>query len=291
MMRKSLIIVIFSLLAVVFLFSCEDLPPDKYVPKYYVEALLIVDKPIENIIIQQSQPVKDSFDYKGSLISDANVKITDDEGNEYVLEFRDTLKPGFYYPDTTVLVKPQKKYYLEITLPDGSIATGNTMTPRRFDWITPPKDTIQYPQDTLNLPAVDSIKFKWENVSPALGYLLTVTCLDTTGYGKYLTPPTEEKNRRIERPWDDESDEYRDVANWIGPIPNNEVPVVWNGLKWYGLHNISLYVPDINFIRWFLQYQRSIFHESILTSVDGAIGVFGSASVLSKRAFVKKNQP
>lgn len=289
---KYIISFLITFAALLFISGCEDLPPDKYIPETYVEAYLIVDEPIENIIVMTSQPLSSSFTYDESLVSDAEVRITDENNTEYILEFRDSNEVGYYLPDTTVLVQPETEYTLEITLGDGTVITGETTTPARFDWIRPPKDIIQYPKDTLSLPEVDSLEIEWENASGAIWYLLRIRCADTLDYGIYLdNVSNDELNRRIERPWSRRERFYNDVSRWVGAIPNNKTPLVWTTLKWFGRTEVSVYAPDFNFLQWFIHYQRTGIYEPILGSVEGGIGVFGSASVIRKESFVLKNQP
>jgi hypothetical protein len=281
-----------SLLLIFFLISCQDAPPTNYVPQVYVQAYLIVDEPIRNLILMQSQPTNVTFNPDSSLIRDALVRIKEDNINEYVLSFRDSGDKGYYLQDSTYLIKPQTNYYLDITLKDGTHITGQTQTPGRFKWNKPLKDTVYYPTDTLKLPAVDSLKFSWEKAPGIFGwYLISVTCLDTLGYGKYLNPVTDENNRRIYKPHEEYSADYTDITRWTGPIPNTETSFVWTVLRWYGSTQVSIYAPDYNMLRWFIQYQRSGFIDERLKSVNGALGVFGSASIIKKNTFIMKNQP
>ncbi len=271
--------------------SCEDAPPSEYIPKIFVEAYLIVGEPIQNIIIMSTQPVQDSFKYSNSLIRDAVVLIKEESGAEYLLEFKNDSLPGYYYPDTSIKIKSKTNYYLTAKLKDGTIITAQTKTPALLTWKVELKGIIRYPKDTLKLPNEDSLKFSWKSDDGQYFYLIRVKCLDTLEYGIYLTPPTEEKNRRIYRPWEENVPFYNDVTRWGGPIPNTESNVVWNAIKWYGLNEVSVIAPDPNFLAWFINYQRSGKYESVLNnSVQGALGVFGSASVLSKNTFVFKNQ-
>lgn len=291
-MKKNILLIILTL---IFLNSCEDLPPDVYFPRTFVEGYLIVDEPINGIIVMRSMPVLDSFNYRQSLITDANVQITElsgDNGNlKYQLIFRDEPNQGYYYPDTTLKVKPKTKYRLEITLKTGEIITGETTTPERMQWKIPPRDTLYYPKDTINLPSPDSLKISWQPAPNIFFHLIRIRCLDTLNYGKYLNPPTDELNRRITRPWERNVRFYNDVTRWVGPLPASESPVVWTALKWYGLNEITIYAPDYNFLRWFIHNQRRSQYEPLLSSVDGAMGVFGSASSIKKVAFIVKNQP
>ncbi len=287
--------IFFVILAIIFLNSCEDLPPDLYIPQIFVEGYLIVDEPINGIILLRSMPVLDSFNYQQSLVKDANIRITELSGNNgnfsYQLIYSDEPLLGYHYPDTSVKIKPNTTYKLEITLNNGDRITGETTTPERLKWKIPPRDTLYYPKDTINLPSPDSLKISWQPAAGIFFHLIRIRCLDTLNYGKYLNPPTDELNRRISRPWENNVRLYNDVTRWAGPLPATESPVVWTALKWYGLNEITIYAPDYNFLRWFLHNQRRSQYEPRLSSVDGAMGVFGSASAIKKVVFIIKNQP
>jgi len=285
-MIKFIYIILTASITLIAMTSCEDLPPDIYDKRAYVEAYLIVDKPIDEIKIMFTQSLSDSFDYEKSYIRDADVFIkynsqkiklvTDAEGER-----------GYYYPDTNIKVLPETKYELEIILKDGSVLTAETFTPKPFKWITPPPAYLYYPKDTVDLSdATDTIKISWERNPSALYYFIRIASLDTLNYGKYLSPPTEDLNRRVYKPFaNPENPGYNRTQNW-GFVPLPETPVVWSTFKWYGSHRISILTPDYNFIKWSLQYFRSGSYDPLLSNIEGGIGCFGSASEIDADVFL-----
>lgn len=266
--------------------SCEDEAPTNYTPSYFVEALLIVDAPITDIRVLVSQPLSDSFNYNNSIVRNAKVQILEGD-NVYDLTISSNDSDGYYYPDVTYKVKPNTNYKLKIILDNNQEISGETTTPSQFKWISQPDYYIQYPIDTVNLPSPFSIQ--WELVNNVLYYVLSIRCLDTLEYGKYLNPPTEEKNRRVFRPWDMNESFYRELSYWV-IVPSSKVPVVWTVFKWFGLHEVTIYAPDYNFLRWNVQAMSSEINP-LLTSVEGAFGYFGSASVIRDTSVILKNQP
>ncbi len=292
--RTNLMLIFFKYIIPVtfltfFISSCEDPLPSDYIPETVVEAVLIVDKPIENIIVMRSQPLNKPFDYNASLIDDAEVIIRT-EGKEYNLVFRSNNNPGYYFPDTTEKVKSETTYTLEIKLKDGSLITGKTTTPKKTNWIYTPGTVIYYPKDTLKLAPVDSLRIEYAPVDNNMFYILSVVCRDTLDYGKYLTPATDEKNRRIIRPWNEDNETFfYDLSTWYF-LPTTKTPIVWTVFKWFGKHTVNIYVPDQNYLNWFLQHVIKGSYDPLLSSVDGAIGVFGSASQISHDFFLIKNQ-
>jgi hypothetical protein len=265
------------------LFSCEDPVPTDYIEEKFVEAYLIVNEPIRDIAVMKTQPLNSVFNYDSSFVGNLDVYIIEGE-NRMKLEFNGK---SYYYPDTTYLVKPQTKYFLEIDCIDGNKVSGETTTPSAFSWVNKPKDIIYFPKDTMNLPSVDSLVIEWEKST--IFYLIAITCIDTLEYGKYLTPVSGEMNRRIYKPFSNDR-RYKEISSWSF-MPNNKTPVVWNYFKWFGMHDVTIYSPDPNFLEWAIQYFVKNSYDPLLGSIKGGIGVFGSAAVVRDTSFLVKNQP
>lgn len=266
--------------------ACEDPVPDDYIQENIVQAVLMVNEPITGILIMSSQPVLDSFSLEKSMIRDAEVTIKGD-GEEIVLVCDDNGVEGYYDPLGEYLIKPETQYDLEIILNDGTVMTGTTTTPQDFDWISPERDFIQFPFDTVNYPATDTIAWGGETRAPF--YILAVKNLDTLEYGKYLDPSTDEKNRRVIIGRSNNDDRFREYTTWAF-IANTKTSVVWRTFKWYGMHEVAVYNPDNNYFRWFFQnYLRE--YDYKLNSIENGVGVFGSSSVIRDTFMLLKNQP
>lgn len=283
---------IYFVVFISFLLGCEDAPPTDYVQQYYVEAYLIVDEPVDGLKLQRTLPIQDSFKLEKALVKDAIVKIKF-EDKEIQLAFRDTGdidNKAYYFPDTSFKVQPNTTYHLEILTSDGVKITGTTITPQRFEWIEKPPDTLYYPKDSVNFSDGKTARVKWTSVPGTLFYLAMYKCLDTIDYGKYLTPQTEEKNRRTYRPNARSGMDYNEITAWDG-VANVEYPIIWMRFKWFGKHRMVIYAPDFNYLRWTLQYFRTQQINPLLSSVSNAVGVFGSASKIEAEFFLMKNQP
>jgi len=285
MIKIRIHIILILVLLTTILISCEDPVPYDYIEQKYVEAVLIVGEPIKGIVIMRTQPLSGVFNYDSSLVRNADVTISDGVNN-FKLQFKDS---AYYYPDTNYKILPETKYTLSINCPDNKTITGETSTPKIFNWIKPPKKIIYYPkgQDSIDLPYIDSLNLEWELAT--IFYMISVKCLDTLNYGKYLTPPTDELNRRITRRFSNDL-RYREITNWSF-IPNNKTPVLWYYFKWYGMQEVTIWNPDKNFLNWGLQYFVNASYDPRLNSIKGGIGVFGSASVIRDTTFLVKNQP
>lgn len=277
------------LLLAVLLFSaaCEDPVPTDYTPDTIIQALITVDKPIKNIIIMRTLSIQDTFSLDKSLISDAEVYIYENT-DTFRLKFRSEGEKGYYYDDTTYLIKPQTRYNF-VAVVDGVKMTGSTITPLRFYMTKATPDSIYYPKDTVKLPTVDSLKLEWTSAGDVAFYLIAVNCQDTLNYGKYLSPPRDEKNRRIERS-NIEDHHFYEITSWAF-INATEVPVVWSIFKWYGKHKAIIYAPDDNYLNWFKQYQIKSSYDPLLGSITNGKGFFGSVSTAECNFILIKNQP
>jgi hypothetical protein len=288
---KNLIFIFIVISVFAVLTSCEDDVPNDYEPETFVEGLMIVDEPIKNVILMKSQPIQDTFRFMESLIPDAEVYVRYDDKEIKLTFSNDPDRPGYYNEDTDYLVEPNKTYELEIKLKDSEdLITGTTTTPGRIQWVIPPKPVIQYPIDSLNPGNPDSLVYSWSATDvPSGWYIIRTRCNDTLEYGKYLDPPTEEMNRRFYKPF--ESTRGYNDKTFFTFIQNNKTNFVWTWFKWYGKSDIKVYAPDDNYLIWFLQYQRSSQILQGTSSVEGALGLWGSASAIIDSTFILKNQP
>lgn len=295
-MKKIFLTVTFIILLFV---GCEDPVPTDYEPENYLEAALVVGQPIDNIVLMRTQPIQDTFNYESSLIRDAEVVISGD-GKEFKLSI-DVNGTRGYYLNENYIVKGNTKYNINVTLPGGSTITGSTLTPDTVEWVRDVPNMIQYPKDTVNKPSNDTLI--WEGIPTPINlngdlkdgfWGISVKALDTLEYGTYLdTVPNKEKNRRLFRRNSNPDNDwrYKELSQW-GLIPSKKTPVVWSYFKWYGLHEVSIYNLDNNYLNWVLQKISQSEYDERLSSVKGdGIGVFGSMNAIRDTFFLIKNQP
>ncbi|MGE3800302.1 MAG: DUF4249 family protein [Candidatus Kapaibacterium sp.] len=288
---KRTIITLIAFGAVIFA-GCEDPIPTDYIPEYVFTGYLIVDEPVRNITLTRSLSPLDTFEYSKATVSDAAIRIWNNTDTfDLVYIPSDTGVGSYQGRDLEMLVKPGTEYFMEATMPDGTVLTSSTVTPERIEWIQAPREMLQYPVDTLSLPSPDSLKLIWTPSPGVTEYLISVEALDTLNYGSYLEPPTGESNRRIERFFEDNAPRYNDVVRW-GFLQNTQVNVVWFAFKWFGQHEITVYAPDPAMLEWFKQVRfGGNQFQSLLSNVEGGVGVLGSASVVRQNSFLLKNQP
>lgn len=285
---KNIVLILLSVFSVFLVQSCEDAPPTDYIPQHYVEAFILVGEPIAKIRIYLTQPTTSNYSDSAAIVRDADIRIYEGE-KELKLQFRDKPYLDYFYSDTSYKIKPNTNYKLKITLTDGKIITGETTTLSAISWVKPPSDKYQFPKDTIN-PEVDTVGIEWTKAPGIFFYIISLRCLDTLNYGKYLAPETEELNRRAFNPFYRENDKiYRELST-INFVANYKTPVVWMAFKWFGRHEVSAYAPDANYLKWFKNQLFSQYNDPLMSSVTNAIGVFGSASVVRKESFLIKNQ-
>jgi hypothetical protein len=280
-----------ALLLLTAIVGCGDAAPTEYIPQSIVQGYLIVGEPIRGIQVMRSQAVTDTFRYEQSGITDADVKIASN-GRTFQLQYRPGTVGEYFLPNTEELVEPTTRYDLTVTLSDGTTMTGTTFTPARIAWTLAPKDTVQYPhEDSLNVVLPDSMKLSWNEVPNVTEYPISVRCLDTVEYGRYLTGDSTEKNGRIDREIDRNDPRYDDLSRW-GFLQGTTTPISWFAFKWYGRQEVSIWAPDQNFLKWFkfLQFGSNQQYEPQQGSIKGGVGVFGSVSVARKEVFLKKGR-
>jgi hypothetical protein len=272
--------------------GCEDAAPTEYLPQTVLEAFLIVGEPIHDIRVTRSQSLSDTFRYRNSAITDADVKLIAD-GETIQLQYRANEDVGEYvFPDTTRRIQPNTNYQIVVTLPDGGVVTGSTRTPTQIEWIEPPDSLLYYPLDTNDLHPHDSLGLSWTGAPSVSEYIISVRALDTLGYGRYLSPPTDEPNRRIERFFEEGAPFYDEPVR-IGFLQGTSTPISWFAFKWFGPQEVTVFASDAAFVNWYklTHFQDPPTYQPLLGNVEGGIGVVASASVARRQVFLFKNQP
>jgi len=288
MLNKIIIIIAVAILFV----GCEDPAPKDFIQTTIVEALLIVGKPIENIRITNTMPLTEPYNYNNAVIRNATVYIYEGE-KEFQLVFRDSDilgEIGYYFPDTNYIVKRNTTYHLKIILPDGRNVTGTTTTPDSISWVKRISQYVQYPLDTINLPPDANLTTEWTRANTGNAfYIFNITCLDTLEYGKYLSEPINELNRRT-YPLFRHDRAYRELSyNTVSMLTRS--PLMWGVFKWFGHHSLKVYVPDRNYETWFIYFWMTGEIDAKAYSIEGCAGFFGSAFVLEDEFILLKNQP
>ncbi len=280
-----------ALLASLMLVSCGDPVPTDYQEELMVEGFVFVGEPIHDIRVLRTLPITDTFRFADAAVRDAQVRITAD-GVPLAVEYvPDSLGGTYRVVDVQYRAMPGVRYDIEVVA-IGKKLTATTTTPDTFEWMQAPKDTLPYPGRLLELTRNDSLDVSWTPVTGVGQYIVAVECVDTLGYGKYLTPPTADTNRRIRD--QDRFDNGTLIANervrfGFSILPR--APTVWSVFKWFGQQEIRVYAGDQAFQEWFrmVGFGRRSSYDYRLSNVKGGLGTWGSASVIRKASFLKKD--
>ena len=271
--------------------ACEDpLPEDVYIPELVVEGFVIADRPLSEIRIYRTLPITDTFKLENAIIPDADVIITEN-GTQIPVRFEPDVLGGTYQAvDTSYRVKYDAEYKIVVSAFDRTL-TATAQTRSKFDWIMPPKDTLQYPGRDRENERFDSLDVSWEAQTVGI-YVIEMNCLDTTGYGEYLTPPTEEMNRRIRDEEPDQELLINTESARYGAAFFASTPTVWSIFRWFGPHEIHVYAGDGAFQEWFQQvgFGGRSTYDYRLSNIEGGLGVWAGASEVRAPIFLLKDQ-
>jgi len=274
--------------------GCEDPVPNDYVEEIMLEGILLVGEPLADVRVLRTLPITDTFRFEQAILRDAKIVVTAD-GVDVPMTYVDGPRGGTYRAaDTSYRVKPNTLYSVVVEA-QGSRLTASTRTPQSFDWVTPPRPWIQFPpKDSLLLPVDDSLLVSWNPVPNTELYIIALTCLDTLNYGSYLTPPTNDTNHRTVRPNSDFFDRsgtlIENERTTLGATPFTTSQTVWGIFRWYGMHELRIYVPDRAFLEWFYLVGggRRSSYDYRLGNITGGLGVWGSGSLVKSNSFLLK---
>jgi hypothetical protein len=290
-MNQSLFRRYLSVLAtIIVLCGCENPVPDDYIEEFVVEGFVIAGQPLTNVRVYRTLPLQDTFFMRNATIPDAEVIITEN-GTPVPVVFEQDTNGGFFRAqDTSYRCAFNATYSIEVRI-STNVLTATATTFPAFTWTRPPVDTFVYPGRNNETTPNDSLSISWQPTPGMDLYIIGVECLDTIGYGAYVTPANADTNRRIrEEDLFDQGSRIATERTRFGFALTNGSPVVWLAYKWYGKHRLTVYAGDKAFRDWYRLVgggRRSSF-DYRLSNVRGGIGVFAGATPLSINSFLKK---
>jgi len=264
------------------LFACQSTPPVAYIEQIVVEGYLFANHHVDSIVVARSLPVNQLYVADSAGISDAQVSISVDDV-AYPL-FASSQTPGSYYlMDSSFIVRSGKTYLLTVQYKDNTI-TSQTTVPDSIKITQQLPDTIQYPQDTINVLNYSAPFVTWTGVN-SISYAASITCTDTLWYDSLHNI----HNRRVWHLGDGSGGtQYNDITRWSAFLPVSSVPVPWTIYKWYGKQKITAYALDKNFNDWLkmTELNGGTFTQD-LNHINGGVGVFASAGIDTTTTFLK----
>lgn len=273
--------------------SCDLYPQDVYEKQYVVDAWLVAMEPMPDIRLSRTSSIEEVFDINERGVTDAllSIHMLGNEGEiEYTAVY--THKNNGIYTQLGELhiVQPNKIYQLDITTYSGQIIRAFTTIPDTFSVITLNATSLPYQgieQFTLELT-------RSVNPSRQSYYVFSGETLDPEF--AELTP--------FYANFEDDREDFLIVSSGIINEANSrtsgsdivELIYPWIGIAFYGPTRISAAAVDDNafdFIRSAgtqlgggTQSPGEI--ENLLYNIDGAIGIFGSYSMISVDVNVEK---
>lgn len=264
--------------------ACTDYGQDAYREQIVVTSYQIADEPFAALTLYRTAPINVVYDAASLAVIGASVNILelDAAGSTVDVIAYQMDTPGVYSPLSFIArVKPLTRYRLEITVPgQDDLITAYTFVPDTFRVQTLNSTSLPYQgpeQFEANLSASDY-------PGRQTYYVITTAALDTS---QGLVPFYEE--------FGGEDDDVTLVSSGIINSMNYEpqadgsinLKFPWLAVAYYGANEVSFYAIDDNvydFVRSAnVQLGGSTTSpgeiENVLSSVNGAIGVFGSMAV------------
>ena len=261
-----------------------------------VDALLIVDKPLPQVLISETVKANAGYSERWEGVGDAEVVIS--QGEQTFLYSPGFAAGSYMPPSNAPLVLPNTIYNLRVRS-QGREATAQTITPGRFDI----QEAVLLDDETLEVIRplnryedgnVEENRIVYQDgllemrfdPLPVSGYHIAIESLDpTSDFVIYSDLVDEDERADFER--------YGSSPAFEGT--DGIVRFPWFAVAFAGPHVIRIYAVDKNWfdlirsVPEFFQdddgnafqpgglagdnFERPLFH------VDGGIGIFGSASV------------
>ncbi|MFC1525564.1 DUF4249 family protein [Candidatus Latescibacterota bacterium] len=259
-----------------------------------VDAVLIVDQPLPDLFLRRTQSPRQAYSLETAAVIDARVVIA--QGTRQYEYAPDPDSAGRYVPlEAAAVVQPVTRYELEVEA-GGDFARAVTVTPGRLridgahlldeetlevrrslvlhdaevDPFAVPENQVRYLDGLLELET---------NGIPAAGYQLALFSLDETSDFVIDADFLEE---------DDYEDFERQGASPPLAVENGRARLPWFAVAFAGPHLFRLYALDQNWFDYVRTNPEDGFQPGGLVgdqferpqfSIEGGIGLFGSASV------------
>ncbi len=279
--------------------GCDIYGQDEYEEQYVVESYLIANRNMPEVRLSTTAPFNENYNFNEQAVPNAVVRIHRYDENRqrdktYTYEEQNR---GVYLPQTgdiNDLVVPRLTYRLEIEIPDDNYhrIEAETSVPDTFSVREVIRDRAYYQSPS-------QLEF-------------TITRNRTNGrqnYFIYATEALEPLEDNLTQFWKDAVDDYEEARRIRTTIINEEnfdvnpdgtltLRMPWIGIAFYGPNIISTFSIDDNSYDFFRsqpvqtgggagtlspgEIQNIIYH------VNGAIGLFGSMSVLDIKVIVDR---
>jgi hypothetical protein len=279
------------MLAAALLAGCDLYGQDDYVEQYVVESYLVARQPLPEVRLSTTAPFNEPYHFDERAILGAEVLIhrySEDGIREKTYEYTEDRRGVYRTQQQDILdrVIPRSTYRLEITLPreNGHRITAETSVPDTFSVREVIRDEAFYQSDEQ------------------LEFLITRNRTNNRqNYFIYATESMEPLEENRTPFWREAADDISELIRIRTNIVNEEnfdvnpdgtltLRMPWIGIAFYGKNIISTFSLDDNSYDFFRSQPVQVGGgpgtlapgeiQNIIYNIDGAIGLFGSMSVL-----------
>ncbi|KAA3605844.1 MAG: DUF4249 family protein [Calditrichaeota bacterium] len=298
-MTNKIQINLLLLLTAILMASCGNpsvtFDKNDYEPQIVFDAYIFANEPITRIGIRRNFPLNSNISILELLLPTADVKLTDENGNDYQLTFNDST---WYheYLGTDLVIETGKSYTLSATAEiDGQTVSASSTTTLPEAGFNIAELRKLFPNG--NTVATDSITYreKDENDEPILLNVKYNRSPGTTFYAfSYEALNADSANYIYDNPFTDEKPEdvqfdledWQYQWDWIQNTPKDagtsDSDIQWFSTWFYGEYEVNMYAADKNFGDYMsthteVQEPDGNFHEAKFHIEGDGIGIFGSA--------------
>ncbi len=279
------------MLAPALLAGCDLYGQDDYAEQYVVESYLVAKHPMPQIRLSTTAPFNETYQFDERAVPGAEVFVHRYDENgvrdrvyEYVEDAHGVYRP--LQPIREELVLPRFTYRLDISFPDRNDhrITAETSVPDTFSVREVIRDETFY-------QSPEQLEFR----------ITRNRTNDRQNYFIYATESLEPLEENLTPFWRDAADDIEELARIRTTIVNEEnfdlnpdgtltLRMPWIGIAFYGKNIISTFSLDDNSYDFFRSQAVQTGGgpgtlspgeiQNIIYNIDGAIGLFGSMSVL-----------
>jgi len=290
---------LFSILLLLILGSCDVYNQDSFQQQYVLESYLVAGKPLSKVRLSTTLPADEKYTFAKAAVSGAQVEIRllDDKGDIIDTYTYSEATPGIYLTNDQATVQPKKKYELYVTIPNDQnhVLQAQTIVPDTFRTLTVPPDSIVYQSaDQLSLKSTRSYYPGRQNI-----FVFNVLAQDAkvenyTPFYKDITGDDAEKD--IADYQNNQSNIVNEGNYEINGDGTITLRLPWIGFAFFGRNKIVTNAIDDN-VYDFLRSQSvqtggSTLSpgqiQNVIDHVEGGTGVFGSMATDTVSTYLKR---
>ena len=286
--NKIFILSLSLLLLAVLLSSCDIYEQDNYTELVVVEAYMVANRPLPEIIISRTSPVEQAYTKEDLILTGADLQIVllDPSGDDLqIFSYSFNHDQNTYLPDEPHRVQPRQRYRLDVHFNDrNEIIRAYTTIPDQFETLNDiPESVIYQSNEQLELSISAPGQLGSQNV-----FVFSTRSLE---------PEVENLTPFYRAAYDNDDIKLSDVlinssglineGNFeINPDGTITLRFPWIGVAFYGESEIIINSVDRNLDELIRSQQVQLGGSTlspgeipnITYNIEGGIGIFGSIS-------------